>query len=590
VDRGATWSKVGSFPLPGLGTPRPGAPTLTGLSFVIFDPTSGAPGRPSRTLLAASADPGPQHLFRSDDAGEHWRAVAGEPRADLLPVKADLDAKGVLYIAYANGAGPNGVTDGAVYKLDLKSGAWTDITPDKRPDRPYGGYMGISLDRQHPGTVMVATLNRWQPGDTIWRSTDGGSTWRSLRELSQQDVSATPFLRWGGARAEFGWWMAGLAIDPFDSDTAVYTTGATVYADHRLSDADRGGGLTWAPWVDGIEQTAVLNLTSPPARARLLSGFGDIGGFAHDDLGRSPATMFTAPVFNDTNNIDFAGLNPRVVVRSGVPHDDKDPSAPTLAYSDDGARTWRALSPPRPTAPAPVPEPGRPRKADPYRDAAVVVSADGSTVMVTTPTPVITRGKVGASWFKVTGLPLYARPVPDRADPSRFYALDFETGRLFVSHDGGATFSPPPTRGLPPDILADRPTWREAAWPLKSTPGRPGDLWFVSRQGLYRSTNGGLTFAWVPGDVQVEMLDFGKAPPGRDYPALFAIGRRGGLRAVWRSDDQGASWIRINDDQHEYGRRFRCIAGDPRVFGRVYVGTDGRGILYADPALSRDAP
>jgi len=29
---------------------------------------------------------------------------------------------------------------------------------------------------------------------------------------------------------------------------------------------------------------------------------------------------------------------------------------------------------------------------------------------------------------------------------------------------------------------------------------------------------------------------------------------------------------------------FRCIAGDPRVFGRVYVGTDGRGILVGEPA------
>jgi hypothetical protein len=80
------------------------------------------------------------------------------------------------------------------------------------------------------------------------------------------------------------------------------------------------------------------------------------------------------------------------------------------------------------------------------------------------------------------------------------------------------------------------------------------------------------------------MLDFGKAPPGRSYPALFAIGTRADLRAVWRSDDAGASWIRVNDAAHEWGRRFRCIAGDPRVFGRVYVGTDGRGILYGEPA------
>jgi len=39
----------------------------------------------------------------------------------------------------------------------------------------------------------------------------------------------------------------------------------------------------------------------------------------------------------------------------------------------------------------------------------------------------------------------------------------------------------------------------------------------------------------------------------------------------------------VSDAQHEYGRRFRVISADPRVFGRVYVGTDGRGVLYGEP-------
>jgi hypothetical protein len=42
--------------------------------------------------------------------------------------------------------------------------------------------------------------------------------------------------------------------------------------------------------------------------------------------------------------------------------------------------------------------------------------------------------------------------------------------------------------------------------------------------------------------------------------------------------------VRINDAQHQWGNRFECIAGDPRIYGRVYVGTNGRGILYGDIA------
>ena len=51
---------------------------------------------------------------------------------------------------------------------------------------------------------------------------------------------------------------------------------------------------------------------------------------------------------------------------------------------------------------------------------------------------------------------------------------------------------------------------------------------------------------------------------------------------MFRSDNGGSAWIRINDDAHQYGNMGEALAGDPRIFGRVYLGTNGRGILYAD--------
>ncbi|MES1158394.1 MAG: xyloglucanase [Terricaulis silvestris] len=558
TDAGAHWAQVASFPALGLGTPVGRGPTHGGVSFVVFDPASARRGGGgSRVIFAGVADPGAHHMFRSDDAGATWRVIFGEPRADLLPVKAELSADGALYIAYCSGIGPNGVTDGALYKYNIRTGRWTDITP---PDRQQGGFMGLSLDRQHPGTLVVASMNRWGPHDTIWRSTDAGRTWHDIRDQTQRDVSTTPFLKWGAPDANFGWWIAGLAIDPFDSNHVAYTTGATIYATH---DGLTGASI-WRPWVDGVEETAIITLASPSdGPFHLLSGFGDIGGFTHEDLAISPTLQFTNPVHNNTNTIDIAGAAPNVVVRSGIPHDN---DAPRLAFSTDYGRSWSPLRTPTP--------PG---------DAAIVTSADGASFIIMTPTPLLSRDR-GQSWHETQGLPAQAHPIADRVDGRRFYAVDFGGARVLVSTDSGATFTPQPTRGLPSSAAVDQPHWREAQWPLLATPGKSGDLWFMSQSGLYHSADGGRSFAKVDGDlsVSVERLGFGAPPPGRDYPALYAIGWQGQTRGIFRSDDAGRTWVRINDAAHEYGRRFRCIAGDPRVYGRVYVGTDGRGIVYGD--------
>ena len=574
-DCGETWQTVANFPLKRRGLPRQGEPTHGGLSFVVFDPSSGTRGSPTQTIFVGSADPGQEHLFRSNDGGATWESVRGQPDSKLLPAKAEIDDSGNLYVTYSNGIGPNGVSDGAVMKLNTKTNEWTDITPDKRPNRPRGGYMGLSLDRSHPGTLAVATMNRWDPIDTIWRSTDGGATWRDIYSAgTERDVSLSPFLKWGKEDSKLGWWMAALAIDPFDPDHVAYATGATVYASRDFSNVSTSEKTHWTVWGEGIEQTAVITLLSPSEGAHLLSGFGDLGGFVHEDLDRSPPQgMFDHPMFGNTNTLDFAELKPSVIVRSGQPHEGEAP----LAWSDDSGKSWHAITLPKLNEPATQPGGRRRWRATP----ALIVSADGSTMMLMTRTPMISRDS-GETWSAVNGLPPGARPVADRVNPGKFYAIDFDNGVFYTSTDDGATFAKSESSGLPQNIKPDQPTWHEAAWPLIATPGKSGDLWFLSSSGLFHSTDAGRSFARIDGGVTINALSFGKAPPGKDYPALFAIGTLGDLKAIWRSDDAGQSWIRINDDQHQYGTRFRCISGDPRIFGRVYVGTDGRGVLCAD--------
>jgi xyloglucan-specific exo-beta-1,4-glucanase len=169
-------------------------------------------------------------------------------------------------------------------------------------------------------------------------------------------------------------------------------------------------------------------------------------------------------------------------------------------------------------------------------------------------------------------------------DPRRFYAIDFAAGRIVRSDDGGVHFHPVASIGLPHDLSPARVIWREAQDPLLATPGQAGLLWLKIGGDLYRSADAGVHWVRTGEGLSVAYYGLGKAASGARWPALYAIGAKQGLTAIWRSIDGGADWTRINDDRHQWGLRFRVISGDPRRFGRVYVGTDGRGILYGDVA------
>lgn len=565
TDAGRNWRRVEGFPIAGLGKPDRPRATHGGLSFVLFDPAQR--GR----IFVGNADPGTHHLFRSDDGGATWRAVSGGPASDLLPVKAVVGSDGVVTITYCDAIGPNGITRGAVWRFDAATANWSDVTPLRGAAVTPGGYMGVAVSMQDPRVIAVSTVNRYQPGDTVWRSADGGRSWSELWRRSTRDVSATPFLDLDG-KADFGHWIAGLAIDPFDDETAAYVTGATLYATKAFG---RAGTMPWAPWTKGIEQTAIITLVSPTGGAPLVSGFGDLGGFRHDDLTLSPPHVHRNPYLTNTNNLDYAGAAPPVLVRSGNTHRPTVPDT-SLAWSADGGATWKPLRVPgTETAADGTPPPER------TGNAAITVSADGSTFLVETLQPQLTRDR-GRTWAAVAGLPSRVRVTADKADARRFYAIDFATNRIVRSDDGGAHFAALNSVGLPADLSGARVTGREAAVPLVATPGRAGALWLRVGEDLYRSTDFGERWERATQGIAVAEYGLGKAAPGADWPTLYAIARQGGVRGVFRSIDGGMLWQRINDDAHQWGLRLRMISGDPRRFGRVYVGTDGRGIVYGD--------
>lgn len=106
---------------------------------------------------------------------------------------------------------------------------------------------------------------------------------------------------------------------------------------------------------------------------------------------------------------------------------------------------------------------------------------------------------------------------------------------------------------------------------------------------VYLASPGKGVMRWQDGTLQVlsqpdeaRSLGIGKALRAGAPPALYLAGRVQGVDGVFRSDDGGVQWQRINDDAHRFGRPY-SVTGDPRIAGRVYFATGGRGIFYGDP-------
>lgn len=612
TDYGVTWSRVTSFTEAGDYRPTDDDPTMydsdyTGVVWVTPDASSGKSGTPCQTLYVGVVNKkGENTVFVTKDGGATWSPVAGQPTYSVVPDKNSpsvskglfpthgvLASNGVLYIAYNDTTNVYSGDKGDVWKYDTSSGAWTRISPVASDnDDDYFGYGGISVDAQNPDTLVVSTDEQWWPDANIYRSTDGGRTWtpfwswngypdRTLRYT--QDVSTAGWLTMGKQtqppepQVKIGWMIGNVAIDPFDSNRMMYGTGATVYGTTNLTDLDGGGKVNLSVYAKGIEQTAVTALVSPTTgAAHLISGLGDICGFVHTDLTAVPSSMMTTPTFSTTTGLDYAELNPTKYVRVG---NTDTGTNPRIGVSSDTGANWYTAS-----------NCWTSSSTDSTGGGKVAMSADGKTIVWApagngTVLPVKYSANDGSSWNECGGIPGGAAVASDRVNPKKFYG--YSDGKFYVSTDGGATFTAPAAGGLPDPGASASPETTPVNF--KAMPGAEGDVWLAGgsadgEYGLYHSTDSGASFTRLANVEQCDVVGFGKAAPGKSYMALYASAKINGVRGIFRSDDSGISWVRINDDQHQYGRTNMCITGDPRIYGRVYLGTNGRGIVYGDIA------
>lgn len=538
LDGGLTWNHLDNLNVAATSNGN-------GISFVVLDPTSVSGGATQRLFLGVSRyGSAGNNMYMSKDAGKTFTAVTGGP-STLMPQRAVI-AGGNLLVTYANGAGPSpnsaigeGMDQGQVWKYNISTGNWTNITPNLNR-----AYAGITVDPNNADHIVVSTINYFKHqygranGDRIFSTHDGGATW--------VDVIAHGFvLDTGGVPWIDGYsihWAGSIEFDPFDTKTVMVVSGDGLF---KTSDID-AAPTRWEFDVAGLEETVPLNLISIP-NGPVISAIGDYDGFRHSDVSRySP---INSPAMGTTTGLDFAAQNTDVVARAGS----------AMYVSNDKGVSWKKTA------------------SQNGANGQVAISADGKVIVHSPENSSTSYYSIdaGASWAAVSGLNVRnARPVADPANANKFYALD--GSRFLVSTNAGASFT-----------AAGKLSSANGSKVIRVAPGKEGDIWVpLYGGGLARSTDSGATFTNLVNVGYAAAIGFGKAAAGAKYPTVYLWGTVAGVRGMFRSTDIGANWVRINDDAHQYGGPGdgQFVVGDMNTYGVVYMSTAGRGIVYGKPA------
>ncbi|WP_229262627.1 WD40/YVTN/BNR-like repeat-containing protein [Duganella radicis] len=484
------------------------------------------------------------NMYVSADGGKRFRLMAGGP-ARLMPHRAVV-ANGKLVVTFAQGAGPHadktkdeGLETGGVWQYDMASGRWADISPPLNR-----AYAGITVAPDNPLRMVVSTISYYQMrggiGDQFYETLDGGKSWKSIVANGVQiDSNGVSWIA-----GSFIHWAASIEFDPFDSKRLMTVSGNGVFVSTDIHAAKP----VWKFEDMGLEESVPLNLVSIPG-GPVISAIGDYDGFRHTDL--TQYSPIHTPTMGTTWGLDYAARQPNVVARAGT----------AMYISHDMGVSWTKTA------------------SMNGIKGQLALSADGK-VIVHCPEKFTTCYRTadeGTTWSEVRGLHTErGRAVADPVNPRKFYALD--GNRLLVSTDAGASFTPAT------GVLASA----KGSKAVRAVPGREGEVWVALYDGgLARSTDSGASFANLQGVSYAAAVGFGKAAPGAGHPTVYIWGEVGGVRGVFRSTDTGATWLRINDDQHQYGGPgdAQFVIGDMNTFGIVFMSTAGRGIVFGKPLV-----
>jgi hypothetical protein len=383
----------------------------------------------------------------------------------------------------------------------------------------------------------------------------------------------------------FRWGSAALVLDPNDptGKKAWRTDGFGI---SKSLDITSG---RFSTVMQGVEELCAQVVKAPPVPggAALISGVMDAQGFVHKSLDEVPERIFdpTQEYVAQVTSLDFCQSQPEHVAYVGL-HEVFETRRLTGYSSNNGTSFARFTS----TSPgragiiamsATDPKNMVWSPANEGKSVPVMFTTDGgATWTLSAGLPSDTFQRAHAWWNGQT-------LTSDRVNGAKFYFLYQAPGgdmAFYRSTDRGASFQKTSANLNVPGTIKWGPGHM-----VRANPFVEGDLWVTFAPNadsgpvgkLFRSTNGGDSFEIVQAFTSARYSAIGKGASGA-YD-IYVYGKLGSAtrEGLYRSEDGGTTFELISDPDRLSLSNMTFLEADQLVAKKVYAATGCRGIFYA---------
>ncbi len=562
-------------------------------------------------------------IYRSNDAGESWDHVGLEDGGQISSVKAHPDNPELVYAAVMGNPFIKNDTRG-VYRSANGGVDWERVlfTSDSvgavdlefHPENPDVIYAGMWRAQRRPWTIISGSTEE----DGIWKSTDGGDTWRRITAglpeglIGKVDFGVSPDMPnrvyalveapeplEGLYRSEdAGETWAQVNDDPrnqlmhrpfyFTNVIADPNDGDVVYVLNLSTWKSTDGGETFStiPNVHGDDHDMWIN----PDDSRVVVHGSDGGGVVTLDGGQTWSPVNNQPTA-ELYQVDvddrfpywlYAGQQDDAFTVS-VPSRQPSVSAPggPDAY-------WRSPGGCE-TGPA-VPKPGDPD--------IVYANCKGRFGVYNQRTGQEQQYYVGAVNMYGTNpasLPYrFQRVVPIEVSPHDPNTVYHGSQYVHRTTDGGRTWErvSPDLTAFPPNrqMVSGWPITRDATgeehystlYVIEVSPHSPDVIWAGANDGPVSVTmDGGDTWTNVtppnmPPEGRINSIDISRHDPNKVYVAGYRFLLGDFSPYAYRTDDGGQTWTLLTDGTNGIPEDVpvRVLREDPAAAGLLYAGTE----------------